>query len=95
MDQTMVIGTFNPKVEHGWKNIKPSKCLPNAKDPYPLKKEEKEKLIPLIIIYINDKPSWNVLGTNLNLPLPNKKPFILQSLNPFHVNSRKIWQQMM
>ena len=60
-----------------------------------LEKEIVVTLIPLKIIHIGNFPNWRILGTNLNLSKPNEEPLLLSSSNPFHMVTKKIWQEVM
>ena len=65
LDPTYMLGTFDPKMQKGWKNLRPFKHLQKDEDPYPLENEEEENLIPQAITHLDDNPSWNLLGTHL------------------------------
>ena len=69
--------------------------LPNREGLYPLGKEEEATLIPLIITHMDDQPSWNLLGTPLTLPMPNKAPSEHSNLSSFQKVAKKMWYKMM
>ena len=95
IDPTMVMETFGEVTVNEWKTMCPFKCPPNGEGLFPLRKEEEETLVPLIITHMDDQPSWNLLNTPLTLPMPNDSPSNPSNSSPFQIAAKKMWVEMM